>query len=769
MHMLLFPLLFLLGDLGVQSLAHLPAVHWHHWALAGAALTLAWLWFPRSRGDGGCAIARGIVALLLGFVWTWFAAHRQLEQDLAPELEGQDVTVIGYIVELPEVESYGQRVVLVVQSASAVVPSRIELTWYATQPMLHAAQRWQLQVRLKRRHGFANPGGYDYEARLFRDGIGATGYVRNSSDNHLLGVMSGQWALKARAALVERLKQVLANDAMQGVVRGLAVGDQQAINTDAWQVFARTGVSHLMAISGFHIGMVAWLCAWLGRWLLWLPFAQRWRLTAPGLQALFGMIGAFGYSLLAGMSVPTQRTLIMLAVYFSARWLGRAVNVWHGFGVALLLVLLNEPFAPMTVGAWLSFGAVAVILLNQHGRVGHGPQWMEFIKLQVVVTLGLAPLLLAWFGNLSVVSPLVNLLAIPLFSAVLAPGVLLGCALLYVYAPLGAAWLHGMAWLIQYTYALLQWCAQLSFATWYWPALPMTCLALLIVGTVCVVLPWNWRLRVLGVALCLPAFIWRPTPIPAGAIRMTTLDVGQGLAVVIQTQTHVLLYDTGPVFQSGRDTGELVVLPYLRAQSLGRLDVLMASHGDADHVGGLHSVLRNVRVSTFMRGPSVEQELADDVLCQQGQSWIWNEVRFEVLWPDLSDLEKSDNNQSCVLRIDSANGSVLLMGDAEKPVEQRLLINNAIKPTTIVEAGHHGSRSSSSQAFVDAAQARYVVFSAGYHNRWGFPKADVTERWQHGGATQFSTIDSGAVTLTLRDGGKLNVELYRQQHRHYWQ
>jgi competence protein ComEC len=557
---------------------------------------------------------------------------------------------------------------------------------------------------------------------------------------------------------------------MQGVVRGLAVGDQQAISSEAWRVFARTGTSHLMAISGFHIGMVAVVFAWLGAWGVYLPMAQRWRITAPDLQAVFGMSAALGYSLLAGMSVPTQRTLIMLTVYFGARLLRRQVNPWHSFGLALLLVLLLDPFAPLAAGAWLSFGAVAVILLNQQGRVGRMPWWRSFLSMQGVVSLGLVPLLLSTFGNLSLVSPLVNLFAIPVFTGLLVPAVLLACAVLSVDANLGARCLHGIAWVMDWVYAALQWAAQLPWATWYAPSAPWWAMGLLALGTVMMILPWIWPLRLIGALGCLPALAWQ-VPVPtAGDFVLTTLDVGQGLAVVVRTQQHVLLYDTGPSFQSGRDTGELVVLPYLRAQGLRQLDKLMLSHGDADHVGGLKSVLAGMPVAEIVAGPSVKTEPGWQ-LCQRGQRWVWDDVLFEVLHPQAAASDESDNNLSCVLRISVAAGSALLLGDIEKPAEQALVAAALIQPTDIVVAAHHGSRSSSTDELVAASHAQWVIFSAGYRNRWGFPKDEVVVRWQAVGATTVSSSEAGAVTVRVSSRAipAVQSDRYRQQRRRYWQ
>ncbi|MGC3980789.1 MAG: DNA internalization-related competence protein ComEC/Rec2 [Steroidobacteraceae bacterium] len=773
--MLRFALAFLIGDIWVQRLPTLTLSNF----IAPIGICLAAiLLLPSKRWFGRWLKLPTIVAFLLGLVWTAIVACVQLRQDLDPQLEGRDVALTGYVASIPEVESYGVRFVFLIDQQTIdrqapALPRHVELTWYTTEAgrgqSIHAAQRWQLQVRLKRRHGFANPGGYDYEAQLFREGIGATGYVRDSASNQLLGVVAGKHVLKLRATLTEAIAQALPKAAMQGVIRGLAVGDQQAIGSEAWQVFARTGTSHLMAISGFHIGMVAWVFAWLGARLVYWPAAQRWRWTVPDLRAWFGMSAALAYSLLAGMSVPTQRTLIMLAVYFGAGLLRREVNVWHGFGVALLLVLIVDPFAPLAMGAWLSFGAVAVILLNQYGRIAPGAGWRGFLNIQAVVTLGLVPLLLSAFGSLSLVSPVVNLVAIPLFTAVLVPWTLIGCALLMLHQGFGTIWLGWLAQVLDWVFAALQWSASFSWANWYAPQAAPWAMALLLLGTVMMILPWLWPLHLSGVLCCLPALCWQVPAPPLGGFTMTTLDVGQGLAVVVRTHEHVLLYDTGPSFQSGRDTGELVVLPYLHAMGVRRLDMLMASHGDADHVGGLQTVLNSMKVQQLLPGPSVRLSTPPAMICQRGQNWQWDGVHFEVLHPGVEHATESDNNQSCVVRIAGAGGSALLLGDVEKPVERELVAAGLIQPVTVVEAAHHGSRSSSTEPLVKAAQAQWVVFSAGYRNRWGFPKEEVVERWQAAGSHSLSTIESGAVTAAFIPGQVVQISRYRQLRRRYWQ
>jgi competence protein ComEC len=760
MHMLRFALAFLVGDIWVQSLPVLDLPHLLV-PVVTAALLLA---LPLNRR---CFSMPVIVAFLLGFVWTTINARAHLQHDLNPSLEGQDVVVTGHVASIPQLESYGVRFAFVVEHAAVGLPPRIELSWYEPAGVVHAGERWQLQVRLKRRRGFANPGGFDYEAALFREGIGATGYVRESRINRRLGRVRDDYVLKARAALTEAIAAAIPEAPMQGVVRGLAVGDQQAIGSAAWQVFARTGTSHLMAISGFHIGMVAWLFAWLGSRLVLLPAAQRRRWTAPDLRAIFGMSAALGYSLLAGMSVPTQRTLLMLAVYFGAGLLRREINVWQGFGLALLLVLLVDPFAPMAAGAWLSFGAVAVILLNQVGRARRASGWRGFLSMQLVVSVGMVPLLLGSFGSLSLVSPLVNLLAIPVFTAVLVPLVLIGCVLLVMHPALGGWWLQWVARALDYVFAGLQWAAGLPWANWYAPQADVWAMGLLVLGTIMMVLPWLWPLRVSGLCCCLPALCWQPAVLPEGGFTLTTLDVGQGLAVVVQTRTHALLYDTGPKFQSGRDTGELVVLPYLHAQGIRQLDVLMISHGDDDHAGGMHSVLTGLPVKQLLPGPSVAVAV-QRANCQRGQHWQWDGVTFSVLHPGPGSEYNSDNNQSCVLRISAPGGSALLLGDVEKRIERELNDAGLIARTTVVEAAHHGSRSSSTEALINSTRPEWVVFSVGYRNRWGFPRPEVLADWRASGAQTESTVDAGAITLALLPDRPVIVQRYREQRRRYW-
>lgn len=713
-----------------------------------------------------------LTAALVGFIYAFVSAQVRLGQDLVTAFEGQDRSVTGYVSDIPVRETYGQRFMFNIEHSEVPLPKTIELSWYDDAPELSAAQRWQFNVRLKRRHGFANPGGADYEVQLFRRGIGATGYISTKGESRLLGNAEGLWILKLRQRLVDKITSAIPQARMQGVIRGLSVGDQQAIGAEAWQVFARTGISHLMAISGFHVGMVAVIGAWLGACLIYIPIAQRLRLTRQDLKAFFGLSTALGYSLLAGMSIPTQRTLIMLAVYYGAGYLRREVNVWNSYGLALLLVLIFDPFAPLSVGMWLSFGAVAAILINQQGRIAPASGWRGFLSIQGIVTLGLVPLLLCSFGALSLISPLVNLLAIPLFTAVIVPLLLLACAVLMFHEGWGGVCLQWISEGLSWVYVFLEKAAHLPWASLYLPSAPLPLVIVMIVGACVAVTPWPWSWRAIGVVLFMPALFWRINFPDLGDYELTVFDVGQGLAVLIRTHDHVLLYDTGPSFQGGGDAARLAVLPYLRSIGVSRLDMLLLSHGDADHVGGVQSILAEMNVSTVLAGPSVKSTVKVRQ-CQQGDRWIWEGVEFLILHPEAATQEDSDNNLSCVLQVSNAAGKALLLGDVEQTAELAMVEHGLISATEIIVAAHHGSRSSSTAELVNATRVngrqQWVIFSAGYRNRWGFPKAEVVNRWQEAGATPFETSRTGAVGLLLSSKNTpVKPILWRDAHQRYW-
>jgi competence protein ComEC len=706
------------------------------------------------------------VAFLAGFAWAWLAADGRLSQDLPGRLEGVDTEVVGRVASLPSLDETGIHFVIDVDRADAGIPPRIRLSWYDTRSRPQPGESWRFVVRLKRRNSTANPGGFDYEAYLFREGIGATGYVRSDAGNTRLAAPAGSFVLRMRAWIAQRIELAIGKGQATAIIKGLAVGDTQAIAPEQWRVFAATGTTHLMAISGMHIGMVAMLAAWCGGRLARLRRAQSWRVTVMHGRVVAGATAAVGYSLLAGLSVPTQRTLVMLCIWFGTLWWRRHASFAHALGIALIAVLLLDPFAPLAVGAWLSFVAVTVIVLAQGGRLQRARKVGSFTGAQVAVTVGLTPLLLTTFGSLSLVSPIANAVAVPLFTLVLVPLVLVGSFAAACWPPAGSPLLGIAAWLLDAAWPSLEWLAGQSVAVWHFPHLPAPEVAALCCGALLLLLPGLSATRVLGILLCLPAMLYRPSSPASGDYELTVLDVGQGLAVVVRTGTHVLVYDTGPAFRSGRDAGEQVVLPYLRYYGVQRIDALVVSHGDLDHSGGMASLAQALPVGQTIAGPSVAPADRQGTRCNRGQQWSWDGIRFSVLHPQGS-ARSADNDSSCVLRIAGAGGSALLAGDIEAASEQ-VLVENGLPATDIVVVPHHGSRSSSTAGFVHALEAKLAVFSSGYRNRWGFPQPDMVRRWSDAGAQTFLTSDSGAVEISVRAGQAMTIREYRREHRHYW-
>jgi len=261
--------------------------------------------------------------------------------------------------------------------------------------------------------------------------------------------------------------------------------------------------------------------------------------------------------------------------------------------------------------------------------------------------------------------------------------------------------------------------------------------------------------------------MFRPATPERGAYELAMLDVGQGLAIVVRTRSHTLVYDAGPAFRTGRDTGELVVLPYLRARGVRAIDRLVISHGDLDHAGGARSLVLGMNVRSALVGPSVRGSLPQAVHCAAGQRWSWDGVAFEILHPGADSVAMSDNDTSCVLKVTGEGGIALLTGDIEARAESELAATMAID-ADIVTVAHHGSSSSSTAEFVARTRARLALVSAGYRNRWNLPRPEVVERWRAAGAEVVATIDSGAIEVSVEPNRPIAVRRFRLEHRRYW-
>lgn len=779
-------LCFALGIAWLQAQAALPdpAPLWVM-AAAGAALLALPLTLPAWR------IATPIGAFLLGIAWAGGMAQQRLADALPETNEGRDIRVVGVISAMPQRFDNGLRFDFKVEQAEAAVPQHISLAWYrnwrsdaeempedktTAPPPLHAGERWQLAVRLKRPHGNLNPHGFDYEAWLLEAGIRATGYVRPAQDNlrrDAFVMTPANTIERWRENIREGFLRALPERPYAGILVALAVGDQRAIDAEQWRVFSRTGITHLMSISGLHVTMFAGLAYALLNWLWRRSPALMLRLPAQRAAVVGGFVAALLYCLIAGFAVPAQRTLYMLAVVAATLWMQRTATASRVLALALLLVLLLDPWAVLAAGFWLSFGAVAVLFYIGSARLGPGHWLLEWGRAQWAVTVGMIPALLLLFQQFSLVSPLANAIAIPVVSFVVTPlalaSVLPLCGFLLEPAHLVTAGLMAfIAWLADLPWAVWQ---QHVPPTWAW----LTALA----GCAWLLLPRGIPARWLGLVLMLPVLLVPPQRPAPGEAALTVLDVGQGLAMHIQTASHDLLYDTGPAYTLEANSGNRVIVPYLRARGVQRLDGLIVTHQDSDHSGGAEAVLEALPVGWLMSSLAFEHRLSAAPVearrCQDGQTWEWDGVQFTLLHPPAAQYQaptRKTNDMSCVLKVGNAHGSVLLTSDIEALSERALLTRYGAAQdgplrSDVLIVPHHGSRNSSTPEFIAAVGAREAIFPVGYRNSFGHPRADVVERYRLNGATLRRTDLEGALTARLAAAGP-RIVAERQERRRYW-
>ncbi|MDP1900958.1 MAG: DNA internalization-related competence protein ComEC/Rec2 [Rubrivivax sp.] len=753
---------------------------------AGLTMLLAWRW--RRRWAGTLALTLGAAAL--GFGGTTLRAQDRLVQALAPALEGQDLVVTGRVAGLPQASLMGTRFVFETESAlrqgtPVTLPPRLSLAWYrgadddawisGPAEALRAGQRWRLTLRLRAPHGHFNPGGFDLELWMFEQGMGASGYVRAGPDAPAvkLAENAGHPVERLRQRLREAIATHVPDAAAAGVLAALAVGDQAAIEREGWEVFRNTGVAHLMSISGLHITMFAWLAGGLaGR--LWrlhprLPLA----LPAPLAARWGGLAAAAGYALLAGWGVPAQRTVWMIAVVALLRSAGVRWPLHAVLLAAAGVVTLADPWAMLQPGFWLSFVAVALLVAAEPVHASGPPAsggcargWAALrgaLRTQAVATVGLAPLTLVFFQQVSLVGFLANALAIPVVTLLITPLALLGVLLPPLWS-LAAVIVQGLT-------AYLQVLASWPLAVWQAAAAPPWAVACGLWGGALAVLPLPWRLRVLAVPLMLPLLAPPVARPPEGRFELVAADVGQGTAVLVRTRGHLLVFDAGPQYSPESDAGGRVLLPLLRARGETRIAGLMLSHRDSDHVGGAAALLDALPVGGLWSSLAPDHPLLARSVpqrrCDAGQRWEWDGVRFEVLHPLPGDhaMALKSNALSCVLRVQGQGHSVLITADIEAAQEAALVQRegSALRSDVLL-VPHHGSRTSSSAEFIAAVQPRVAVVQAGYRSRFGHPMPDVVERYRARGIEVVRSDRCGAWTLPAT--GQAYCE--REVNRRYW-
>lgn len=734
------------GVLALHACARLPEFHWL------LLLTLLSLIPWRGRAF--------VLAATLGVLLSVLQAQERLQERWPAARHGEELTVRGHVGSLPERSpgfraDEGPTLRFEFLPDDPALPSRIRVSWYRSDAPLRGGECWTLKLKLRTPHGSFNPKGFDYEGWLYARGVGATATVRAAEPCAATRAFP---VLRARQALIDRLDGWLGAHRAKAMIAALTVGEDSGFSAADWSVFRETGTSHLVAISGFNIAIVAGLAFLVVRWTWPLSRALAQRLPAQKAGMVAAAVVGLAYGLLAGWESPAQRAALMLALLLLAALPDRRADPSRVLAAALMLMLALDPAAVLIPGLWLSFAAVAAIFYASAGRLRLPSAWRIAVHLQVMLSVLLAPLTLAFFQGAAWLGVPVNLVAVPVM-VVLTPVVLVAVALAGLAPAIGVPALTAVADLLSLLQQVLAWLAAHAPRPWIPAAPPVAALLLALFGALLLFAPRGWPGRGLGL-LCFVPLLMPPAAPVRGAFELSALDVGQGLSVLVRTPTHALLYDAGPAFEDGFDAGESVVAPSMLGLGLRAVDRLVLSHGDRDHAGGVPAVRRLVRV-----GDEIGTE--GHPACREGASWVWDGVRFEFLHPDGG--AWSDNNRSCVLRVSSDGFSALLTGDIERAAEERLLSEHrdALKADVLI-APHHGSKTSSTDAFVRAVAPQQVIFGAAWRSHYGHPRPEVVARYREVGAAPRVTGVEGAVRVWRGKDGLVRTESWRQVAARFW-
>lgn len=752
-------------------------------------------------------------AVLAGCVWHLVWATHGLAARLPAALEGQDMWVTGHVADLPSRNERATQFQFYIESSESLPGDRpfekrlILLNSYQSAEY-SPGQRWHLLVRLNRPHGFANAGGFDYEAYLLQQGIAAKGYVRNHPDNALLTV-EGNTLQRMRFRVRQRLHSMADQLPTVGILSALVLGDRSQLSPADWELMSATGTNHLFVISGLHIGLIAAVMYWTGCAVLRLcpPLSLYW--PRQKMALVLALFAALAYSLLAGFTLPTQRAFVMTAVFVLGQLGSRSVPVSFRFLMALAIVLTLNPLAPLSPGFWLSFGAVAALLLwlDSGKRVspdGSRAQSLTtlWLRPQLVVFIGLAPFLMLWTQQVTVLSPLINVVAIPIVGLIIVPLALLGAGLLSLLPSVAALVLHLADFVLQHLMTLLS--ASAAYLGWsvvVLSGLSLVAIMSMLIASVLLLAPLPAQWRLLALPLSLPVLLPIIEAPPHGAADIHVLDVGQGLSVVVRTANHVLVYDTGAAMSPEFDLGTAVVVPALRQAGIKSVDAVVVSHFDNDHAGGLRGLLGQVPILQMLsshgklaaqaiRGAGrvpTKSPLVPELVsrsCAAGQQWQWDGVVIEVLHPLSAtgfvaadrltngsvSSQDNDNNVSCVVQVTAGEHRLLLPGDIERQAERALSVRLGSKlQSAILLAPHHGSNTSSTYGFIKHVAPRYVVYTSGYRNSFGHPTDNVQKRYDELGSTGFVTHNTGMLTFRLQAGQPLQPPMpFRHQQPRYW-
>lgn len=771
--MRIFSFFFLMGTVFVQFLDKLPLFSFLLFFALPILLIVVVFFKTRSHLLKFLLLISS--ALFLGVSLSSFIANEQIHNRLVPEYEGKNIVLIGVVKDIPDNRKGGIRFRFDVREAYQLMePEKplkirgvVRLGWFQNIQQIRAGESWKITVRLKQPSGFMNFGGFDYEKWLFTQRIIATGYVRKSHDNKRLSKAS-KWSVNnLREKIHLRIQNTLEDKPSAAVLSALMVAVRTNLDSSQWKVFQKTGTSHLIAISGLHIVIVAGF-AFFPIMLIWRVFPRLNEFIPLGVAgSVASVCFATMYALLAGFTLPTQRALLMVIVLFVGLMSRKNYSSSLVFSVALFVVLLFDPLAAMTISFWLSFSAVAFILIIAKRQEGK-PRFQVF-RLQLLLSLGMLPLTLLFFGVGSLSSPIANLFAIPWVSIFIVPIGILGVIFLPFSDAISEIFFELAGLAIRLLLQGLTLLSELPLSEVSAGSIPVSYLILSIVGILFLLLPKGFPARWLGLVFLVSTLFFTNKKPEYGSFNFSLLDVGQGMASVIHTKSHTLIYDVGTRMSDRFDMGKLVVIPYLKKKGVTTVDMMILSHDNLDHRGGANTIIQEIYVKKILSSDIHILSNHKVAICVTGQSWQWDGVDFEILSPDKGS-QMNDNNQSCVLRVSNKYHSILLTGDIQKKAEKNLLNKSAKKlKSEVLTVPHHGSKTSSTLAFIKAVSPSLAVIPVGYRNRFGHPKTTVLERYLNMDITIMDTANAGAIEVNFPAAEKeISAVGYRSLNQHFW-
>lgn len=754
---------FLMGDMLLQTQRNLSVLTLQN----SAVLVVLLIAICILKWRGSNRLVYILISFVIGFYYSFYMASNALSWTLPKNMEGKIIEIKGSISSLPVVSQYETSFIFQMDSmgGNQIYPVNLRLTW-RDPPNLMVGDNWKLFVSLRRIHGLQNPGGFDYEAYALQSNIRANGYVTNKDFKQIrhdyFRHLTNQW----RQLLQEKIENIRPYSATSVWLPALIIGERTNISSEYWDVLRRTGTNHLMAIAGLHIGLIAGM-AHLIFSFFWrrMPFLLTY-LPAQFAGGLAGLVIAVIYSAMAGFSIPTQRAVIMYAIYIIILLSRKKINPWDAWGLALIIVLLFNPLVVLSESFWLSFITIAIIILGMSGRLSPSGWWWKWGRVQWVIGLGLIPISLFFFQQSSLISFVANSIAIPWLGFFVLPFCLLSCLFLFISTPVASFLLLMADISFRNLWALLNGLSSLNLAVWTHPIPSINLLFLTMIGMIFLLLPRGFSGKFAGIFFILPLLFYQPKRPHYEEFTLTLLDVGQGLSAVVETKNHVLIFDAGPKFGDHFDMGESVVLPFLRLMYYFKIDTLVVSHGDNDHIGGVSAMLRELHINKIHTSVPEKLLYPNTSYCLAGTSWQWDGVTFKFLYPTPDTLHLT-NDSSCVLKVDNGKKSILLTGDIEKFAENNLLTNQHDQlASTIIIAPHHGSKTSGVKEFIQAVHPQLVLYPTGYRNRYRFPHQQVVHTYDELNINSLNTAITGAIQVKMSD--RVLLSSYRENYQRYW-